>query len=84
MTGEITLRGRVLPVGAIRDKVLAAHRAGIRRVIIPRDNQQDLQEVPAEVRQQMEVLLVSHMDEVLAAALHPEAQEEPAPAAGTP
>lgn len=83
MTGEITLRGRVLPVGAIRDKVLAAHRAGIRRVIIPRDNQQDLQEVPAEVRQQMEVLLVSHMDEVLAAALHPEAQGEPAPAAGT-
>ncbi len=77
MTGEITLRGKVLPVGAIRDKVLAAHRAGIRQVIIPKENEKDLQEVPEEVRRQLDVLLVSHMDEVLAAALHPQARAEP-------
>ena len=77
MTGEITLRGKVLPVGAIRDKVLAAHRAGSRCVIIPRDNENDLLDVPEEVRRDLEVVLVDHVDEVLKAALHP----EPAPAA---
>jgi len=75
MTGEITLRGRVLPVGAIRDKVLAAHRAGIRKVIIPKDNDKDLLEVPQDVRQEIKVFLVSHMDEVLDIALHPAPQE---------
>jgi len=83
MTGEITLRGKVLPVGAIRDKVLAAHRGGIRRVIIPRENEKDLREVPEEVRRQLDVLPVSHMDEVLAAALHPQAREEPVRVAGS-
>ncbi|MDO8615928.1 MAG: endopeptidase La [Dehalococcoidia bacterium] len=76
MTGEITLRGKVLPVGAVRDKVLAAHRAGSKRVIIPRDNENDLVDVPEEVRRDLEFLLVEHVDEVLAAALHPERQEE--------
>ncbi len=84
MTGEITLRGKVLPVGAIRDKVLAAHRAGIRCVIMPRENANDLLDVPEEVRRDLEIVLVEHVDEVLNGALHPEpereaARSEPAP-----
>ncbi len=69
MTGEITLRGRVLPVGGVKEKVLAAHRAGIHRVILPEENRKDLDEVPANVRRKMDFVLVSHMDEVLAHAL---------------
>ncbi len=65
MTGEITLRGRVLPVGGIKEKVLAAHRAGIKRVIMPQRNEPDLQEVPAEIREDLEFVFVSHMDQVL-------------------
>jgi len=76
MTGEITLRGKVLPVGAIRDKVLAAHRSGIKKVIVPRDNQMDLDDVPAEVRQTLEFVLAQHVDDVLNAALHAERREE--------
>jgi ATP-dependent Lon protease len=76
MTGEITLRGKVLPVGAIRDKVLAAHRAGIKRVVLPRDNENDLLEVADEVRRELDFLLVDHLDDVLNAALHPERREE--------
>ena len=72
MTGEITLRGKVLPVGSIRDKVLAAHRAGSKRVVMPRDNENDLAEVPEDVRRELEFLLVEHVDEVLNAALHSE------------
>jgi ATP-dependent Lon protease len=72
MTGEITLRGKVLPVGAIRDKVLAAHRAGCRTIVLPRDNEPDLADVPAEIRRDLEIVLVEHVDEVLNAALHPE------------
>jgi ATP-dependent Lon protease len=72
MTGEITLRGKVLPVGSIRDKVLAAHRAGSRVIVMPRDNENDLADVPADVRRDLEVTLVEHVDEVLNAALHPE------------
>jgi len=78
MTGEITLRGKVLPVGSIRDKVLAAHRAGSKHIVMPRDNENDLLEVPEEIRRDLEFLLVEHVDEVLNAALHPEkAQERP-------
>ncbi len=78
MTGEITLRGKVLPVGAIRDKVLAAHRAGCKRVVIPRDNENDLLDVPEEVRRELDFVLVEHVDDALNAALHPEkAQEKP-------
>src|SRR5687768_12195376 len=69
MTGEVTLRGRVLPVGGIKAKVLAAHRAGIRRVILSEKNARDLDDVPADVRSEMEFVLVSDMREVLAAAL---------------
>lgn len=65
MTGEITLQGRVLPVGGLKEKVLAAHRYGIRHLVLPRDNLQDLDEVPAAVRRQLEVHPVAHMDEVL-------------------
>ncbi len=72
MTGEITLRGKVLPVGSIRDKVLAAHRAGSKHIVMPRDNENDLLEVPEEIRRDLEFLLVEHVDEVLNAALHPE------------
>jgi ATP-dependent Lon protease len=69
MTGEITLRGKVLPVGGIKEKVLAAHRSGIRTVILPRENEKDLAEIPSEVAGELTVVLVGHMDEVLPAAL---------------
>ena len=75
MTGEITLRGKVLPVGAIRDKVLAAHRAGIKRIILPKENEPDLEELAPDVRQEIEFILAEHVDEVLNAALHPEKVE---------
>jgi ATP-dependent Lon protease len=71
MTGECTLRGRVLPVGGIKAKVLAAHRAGVTRVILPSQNRRDLDEVPEEVQRQLELVLASEMGEVLAAALEP-------------
>jgi ATP-dependent Lon protease len=80
MTGEITLRGKVLPVGAVRDKILAAHRAGSRRVIIPRENENDVLDVPAEVRRDLEIIFVEHADEVLSAALYPAATADPAAA----
>lgn len=69
MTGEITLRGRVLPVGGIRDKVLAAHRAGLRRVIMPRENEKDLEEVPAEVKADLQFIFVDSIAQALASAL---------------
>jgi ATP-dependent Lon protease len=65
MTGEITLRGRVLPVGGVKEKVLAAHRAGIKRVVLPERNEPDLQEVPAEIREELEFCFVGRMDEIL-------------------
>lgn len=74
LTGEITLRGRVLPVGGIRDKVLAAQRAGIRTVVLPKQNGVDLEEVPAAIRQRVNFVLVDHMDEVLSAVLGPKAK----------
>jgi ATP-dependent Lon protease len=70
MTGEITLRGKVLPVGGIRDKVLAAHRAGIRKIVLPRENnEKDLEEVPQQVRDEIEFIPVERIDQVLEAAL---------------
>jgi ATP-dependent Lon protease len=69
MTGECTLRGRVLPVGGIKEKVLAAHRAAIKRVILPKKNERDLEDVPKATREQMEFILAEDMTEVLAAAL---------------
>jgi ATP-dependent Lon protease len=69
MTGEITLRGKVLPVGGIKDKVLAAYRAGIRTVILSAENDKDLDELPDEIRKEMEFHLVSNMDEVIKVAM---------------
>jgi ATP-dependent Lon protease len=69
MTGEITLRGRVLAVGGVREKALAALRAGIKRVILPQANLQDLDEIPRELRRKITFVPVSHMDEVIEAAL---------------
>ncbi len=71
MTGEITLRGKVLPVGGIKEKVLAAHRAGIRIVALPRRNEADLEDVPAEIREDLRIIPVDEAEEVLAAALEP-------------
>lgn len=72
MTGEITLRGRVLPVGGLKEKILAAHRAGIKTVILPLENKKDLEDIPANVRSKLEFVLVEHMDEVLETALYPD------------
>ncbi len=69
MTGEITLRGRVLPIGGLKEKLLAAHRAGVNKVLIPHENEKDLRDVPDSVRQDLSVVLVKHMDEVLDEAL---------------
>jgi ATP-dependent Lon protease len=69
MTGEITLRGKVLPIGGVKEKLLAAHRAGIRNVILPRDNEKDLADVPADIREDFTVHFVESMDEVLKVAL---------------
>jgi ATP-dependent Lon protease len=69
MTGECTLRGRVLPVGGIKSKVLAAHRAGITRVILPHRNLRDVDEVPEDVRGQIEFIFAEDMQQVLEAAL---------------
>jgi ATP-dependent Lon protease len=69
MTGEITLRGRVLPVGGVKEKMLAAHRAGIKYMLMPADNLRDLSDIPQNVRRKIEVKLVEHMDEVLELAL---------------
>jgi len=71
MTGEITLRGRVLPVGGIREKLLTAHRAGVKSVMLPKRNEKDLEEIPKKTLRDLNVVLVSHMDEVLKQALLP-------------
>jgi ATP-dependent Lon protease len=78
MTGEISLRGRVLPIGGLKEKVLAAHRAGIKRVIIPERNKPDLEEVPKEIMDALEFIAVKKMDEVLEAALEEKLTPKPA------
>jgi ATP-dependent Lon protease len=69
MTGEITLSGAVLPVGGIKEKVLAAHRAGIKKIILPKENERDLQDVPEDVRGELTFVLVGTVEEVLKGAL---------------
>jgi len=69
MTGEITLRGRVLPVGGLKEKLIAAHRGGVDTVIIPRENEKDLKDLPPLIKKSLRIVLVDHMDEVLAEAL---------------
>ncbi len=77
MTGEITLRGRVLPIGGLKEKVLAAHRAGIKRVLIPERNKADLDEVPNEIKNDLEFIAVAKMDQLLEAALEEKLQGKP-------
>jgi ATP-dependent Lon protease len=83
MTGEITLRGRVLPIGGLKEKVLAAHRAGIKRVLIPERNKADLDEVPAEIKNDLEFIPIGKMDQLLEAALEEKLTPKPAESAAT-
>ena len=71
MTGEITLRGSMLPVGGIKEKLLAAHRAGIREVLVPARNEPDLDDVPSEILRDLKVHLIKRIDQVLALVLEP-------------
>jgi ATP-dependent Lon protease len=84
MTGEITLRGKVLPVGGVKEKVLAARRAGIRTVILPQRNDKDLLDVPQKAREQMRFVFVREIEEVLKDALRPPSgsRERAAPRGG--
>jgi len=69
MTGEVTLRGRVLAIGGLKEKAVAANRAGIRTVLIPKDNERDIEDIPDTVREALKIIPVAHMDEVLDHAL---------------
>src|SRR6185295_12403398 len=69
MTGEVTLRGRVLPIGGLKEKVLAAHRGGIKTVLVPSENEKDIREIPANILRTINLVLVDHMDQVLRRSL---------------
>ena len=71
MTGEITLRGRVLPIGGVKEKLLAAYRAGIKTILIPKENQKDLEDVPAHVLAEFEIIPAENVEDVLKTALLP-------------
>jgi ATP-dependent Lon protease len=71
MTGEITLRGRVLPIGGVKEKLLAAHANGIRKVVISSENKKDIQEIPKSIQKQLEIVFVDDMNQVLENALTP-------------
>jgi ATP-dependent Lon protease len=72
MTGEITLRGKVLPIGGVKEKVLAAHRFGLKKIILPKRNENDLEDVPEEIRNKIEFILIDSVEELLKAALEDE------------
>ncbi len=78
MTGELTLRGQILPIGGVKEKILAAHRAGLARIILPRENKKDLVDLPAEVRRDIETIFVERVEEALSAALQLPAAPTPA------
>ena len=82
MTGEVTLQGHVLPIGGVKQKVLAAHRHGLKTVILPKANEVDLDDVPQEILDELELKLVEHVDEVLQIAFQSESKIEPAIAGG--
>ncbi len=86
MTGEITLRGRVLPIGGVKEKVLAAHRAGLKKVILPSKNRTDLEEIPTKIKRTMKFFLVDSIEEVLSRALEkrPGGREKPLPSPSPP
>ena len=69
MTGEVTLTGQVLPIGGLKEKLLAAHRAGIKQVVIPKENEKDLADIPKKVREDIKISVVENVDEVLKIAL---------------
>jgi ATP-dependent Lon protease len=77
MTGEITLRGRVLPIGGVREKVLAAHRAGLKTVLLPEKNLKDLVDLPKTAKSELKIVPIKHMDDVLALALSKEVTVPP-------
>ena len=72
MTGEVTVRGRVLPIGGLKEKLMAAHRQGIFEIVLPKDNEKDLPDIPENIRKEMKLHFVTSMDEVLKAALERE------------
>jgi len=76
MTGEISLRGLVLPVGGIKEKVVAAHRAGIKRVMLPARNRKDFEDIPEEARRELEFVWLERVDDAVAAGLEPETARE--------
>ena len=89
MTGEVTLLGRVLPIGGLKEKVLGAHRAGITTIILPQDNEADIEDIPEEIRQQLTFRPVSRLEQVLEIALlpavtDPSTFQSPASASGRP
>ena len=69
MTGEITLRGNVLPIGGLKEKSISAHRSGIKKIIIPKENEKDIEDIPEVVRNELEIVLADHIDTVLQQAM---------------
>ena len=69
MTGEVTLRGRILEIGGLKEKLIAAHRAGLKTIVLPKENRKDLEDVPKQVLKDLRFVFVSHMDDVLRVAL---------------
>ena len=84
MTGEITLRGRVLEIGGVKEKVIAAHRAGLKTILLPKDNQKDMQDVPENVKKDIKFIFVDNFSEVLKVALVDTPRKQGMVSVGTP